>query len=340
MHNYIVFKNENALYYECNYSCDNAIFLKLGSSSFFITDGRYEIEAKLAVKGAKVVISKDILSKLIDILKGSKVKKVAIDPNEWSIYSFNKLKDSLPIKFKFKPFFSHKKRIIKSELELKYLKKAVKIGKKAFLEIAKELRDKEGFKEYRLNFLAESILRDYGKRDISFEPILALDANAAKPHAVPTNYKLKQNSLILLDAGVKYKRYCSDRTRTAIFNKDLEFNYKQKFKSKKIQKAYDTVLKAHDMAIKKARSGMKAKDIDKIARDIIDKAGFGKYFVHSTGHGVGLDIHEMPYISSKSKITIEDNMVFTIEPGIYIENEFGIRIEDMVVMKNGRAEKL
>ncbi|HIP62053.1 MAG TPA: M24 family metallopeptidase, partial [Sulfurovum sp.] len=115
---------------------------------------------------------------------------------------------------------------------------------------------------------------------------------------------------------------------------------KQNYKSKKIQKAYDAVLKAHDKAIKNACSGMRANKIDAIGRDIIDKAGFGKYFIHSTGHGVGLDIHEMPYVSSRSRTKIEDNMVYTIEPGIYIPNEFGIRIEDMVVMRDGRAEVL
>jgi len=154
---------------------------------------------------------------------------------------------------------------------------------------------------------------------------------------LPTSKKLKKGDLLLFDAGVKYKRYCSDRTRTAYFDGTIEFKYKQKFKSKKIQKAYDTVLKAHDVAIKKARSGMKAKEIDRLARDVVEKAGFGKYFVHSTGHGVGLDIHEMPYISKTSDTIIEDGMVFTIEPGIYIEDSFGIRIEDMVVMKNGKA---
>ena len=97
------------------------------------------------------------------------------------------------------------------------------------------------------------------------------------------------------------------------------------------------VLKAHDNAIEKARSGMKAKKIDAFTRDIIEKGGMGKYYVHSTGHGVGLDIHEMPYISAKSDMHVEDGMVYTVEPGIYIPGEFGIRIEDMVAMENGRA---
>ncbi len=335
--NYIIYKNENALYYECGYSCDNAVFLTLGSESFFITDGRYEIEAKEAVDGAKVCIASNLLKELVNILKKHKVKKVAIDPKEWNLNAYFFLKENIPAKFKFKPDFSHKKRIIKSAKEIKYLKKAVKIGKSAFKEVAHKISEIDGLNEQRLNFLAESILRDFGKRDISFEPILAIGENAAKPHALPTGRELKKGDLLLFDAGVKYKRYCSDRTRTAFYNGELNFKIKQKFGTKKMQKVYDTVLKAHDRAIKKARSGMKASEIDKLARDVIEKAGFGKYFVHSTGHGVGLDIHEMPYISGRSDTVIKDGMVFTIEPGIYLEGEFGVRIEDMVVMKEGRA---
>ncbi len=195
---------------------------------------------------------------------------------------------------------------------------------------------------------------------------------------------------MLFDAGIKYKRYCSDMTRTAAVCKDMHFGKEQKFKNrlhskiyeivlkaqeKTISKArsgmsgkdidaiarneieksgygkyfvlhskiYEIVLKAQEKTISKARSGMSGKDIDAIARNEIEKSGYGKYFVHSTGHGVGLDIHELPRISrlSEDRIDrIEDNMVFSIEPGIYLPNEFGVRIEDVVVMRNGRAEIL
>ncbi len=124
-----------------------------------------------------------------------------------------------------------------------------------------------------------------------------------------------------------------------VLNLDLKFSFKreQKFKNAKHQKVYDIVLKAQLNAIEKARVGMKASDVDKLTRDIIEQSGYGKYFVHSTGHGVGLDIHEYPVINSKSDVIIEDNMVFTIEPGIYLPSEFGVRIEDTVVMQNGKA---
>jgi Xaa-Pro aminopeptidase len=335
--NYML-KNENAIYYECGYSCDNALYIHLGSEAFFITDSRYTIDAKEHVKGAKVVIGSDLYEEVLKILKKTKVKKVIFDPKEWTVAGFEKLSSANKVIFKAELDLSHKKRIIKSDRELKILSKAAKLGAKAFKALAKEF-SKNGFgkNEYDLTHTAKSVLGSFGKYELSFDPIVAVNANAAKPHAMPTKSRLKRGDLLLVDAGLKYKRYCSDRTRTVEADRDFKFNTKQTFKRKKIQKAYDTVLKAHDHAIAKARSGMKAKKVDALTRNIIAKAGFGEYYVHSTGHGVGLDIHEMPYISTKSDTIIEDGMVYTIEPGIYIPNEFGIRIEDMVAMVDGKA---
>ena len=338
--NYML-KDENAIYYECGYSCDNALYLSLGSEAYFITDSRYTIDAGQNVKSAKVVINGDLYGEAVELLKRSKVKKVFFDPKEWSVAGFARISSKTKVMFKEELDLSHKKRIIKSDEELKILSKAAKLGAKAFKSLAKEFR-KNGFgeDEYTLTHRAKSILGDFGKYELSFDPIVAINANAAKPHAMPTSSKLENNDLLLVDAGLKYKRYCSDRTRTVQADRYFMFDTHQKFKSKKIQKAYDTVLKAHDNAIDKARSGMKAKKVDALTRDIVTKAGFGEYYVHSTGHGVGLDIHEMPYISTKSDTVIEDGMVYTIEPGIYIPDEFGIRIEDMVAMVDGKAKVL
>jgi len=335
--NYML-KDENAIYYECGYSCDNALYLSLGSEAFFITDSRYTIDATQHVQGAKVVIDGDLYGAAVSLLKKARVKKVVFDPKEWSVNGFERVSSQCKVKFDPQLDFSHKKRIIKNDEELKILAKAAKLGAKAFKILAKEFC-KNGFgeNEYTLTYRAKGVLSDLGKYELSFDPIVAVNANAAKPHAMPTSAKLAKDDLLLVDAGLKYKRYCSDRTRTVQADKDFIFDTKQSFKRKKIQKAYDTVLKAHDNAIAKARSGMKAKKVDALTRDIITKAGFGEYYVHSTGHGVGLDIHEMPYISTKSDTVIEDGMVYTIEPGIYIPDEFGIRIEDMVAMVDGKA---
>jgi len=338
--NYML-KDENAIYFECQYSCDNALYLSLGKEAFFLTDSRYTLDAKENVRNAKVIICANLYEKAKEILQKSTIKKITYDPKEWSVYGFEQLRTKLKITFKPESDFSHKKRMIKSDEILKILAKSAKLGSKAFDRLAKVFRH-EGFgkDEYSLTHIAQGILGDYGKYDLSFHPIVAINGNASKPHALATGTKLAENDLLLVDAGLKYKRYCSDRTRTISANGKLQFSTNQKYKSKKIQKAYDCVLKAHDNAISKARSGMKAKTVDALTRDIITKAGFGEFYVHSTGHGVGLDIHEMPYISKKSDTIIEDGMVYTIEPGIYIPNEFGIRIEDMVAMVDGRAKVL
>jgi len=338
--NYML-KDENAIYYECGYSCDNALFLRLGKDAFFITDSRYTLDARDNVKNAQVVINGDLYGEAVKLLKYAKVKKVIFDPKEWTVDGFDKVRTQLKIMFNPEPDFSHKKRIIKTDEELKIISKAAKLGAKAFKHLAKEFR-KNGFgkDEYTLTHMAKGILGDFGKYELSFDPIIAINKNAARPHAMPRATVLEKNDLLLVDAGLKYKRYCSDRTRTVQADKYLMFDTNQSYKRKKIQKAYDTVLKAHDNAIANARSGMKAKKVDALTRDVIEKAGFGEYYIHSTGHGVGLDIHEMPYISAKSDTIIEDGMVYTIEPGIYIPNEFGIRIEDMVAMVDGKATVL
>ncbi len=338
MNNFIL-KNENAIYYECGYSCDNVIYLNLGKESFFITDARYTIEAQDHVKNAKVIESSNLIEAAQKVIKKSKVKKIIFDGNDFSYDSFTKLTEKLKAKFVNEPSFSQKKRMIKSDDEITILHKAAKLGRQGFKEFAKYVR-KNGFEatEKFLFFKATEKMSQVGKLGLSFEPIVAINANAAKPHALPTGKKLHKDDLLLMDAGVKYKRYCSDRT--CVSHVDFEhFNFKreQTFKKKKHQKIYDIVLKAQLNAIDNARVGMKASEIDNLTRSIIEEAGFGKEFVHSTGHGVGLDIHEYPFINSKSDVIIEDNMVFTIEPGIYLPNEFGVRIEDTVAMINGKA---
>ena len=338
MKNFIL-QNENAVYFECKFSCDNVIFLNLEKDRFFITDSRYTTEAKEYAKKCEVVESSNLIETAKEILKKNKIKKINFDPNDFTYATYTKLSEDIKTQFIEKPNFSKQKRIIKSDKEISILKKAAEAGRVGFKELAKYIR-KNGFNqtEQFLFFKAFEKMTQTGKLDISFEPIIAINENAAKPHALPTSKKLKLNDLILVDAGIKYKRYCSDRTCTsAVDFETFNFKREQKFKNEKHQKIYDIVLKAQLNAIENARTGMKASEIDKLTRDVIEKAGYGKYFIHSTGHGVGLDIHEFPFINSKSDVIIEDNMVFTIEPGIYLPNEFGVRIEDTIVMQNGKA---
>jgi Xaa-Pro aminopeptidase len=337
-----ILRDENAIYYECGYSSDNAVYLRLGEDAWLITDSRYTVEAKEAVRGAEVVEASDLPKAARALLRARGVRRVVYDPKDWSHQAFEAMAQKLPhIRFAPVPDLSHRKRIIKRDDEIALLKKAAELGREGFDTFARYLStgglDR---REKRLHFEAKAAMSHYGEYDLSFDPIVAVNANAAKPHALPTDVTLKKGDLLLVDAGLKYRRYCSDRTRTAYVGDTVHFGDAQHFASPKIQKAYDLVRKAHDTAIAKARSGMTGAEIDRLAREVIEKGGMGEAFVHSTGHGVGLDIHEMPYISKRGTTVVEAGMVFTIEPGVYFPGEFGIRIEDMVVMRHGRAEVL
>lgn len=337
--NYIL-KDENAQFFECGFSCDNAIFLKLGSEAFFITDGRYTTEARESIKNAEVILGdrRDLLKTVRLLVRKSGISRLIYNPNEWSVDAYERLSSKLKISFQRKANFSQEKRIIKSEDELVILRQAALYGKEAFTRFGEFLKAHEGIDEQRAFFEAEAIFKKEGALGLSFEPIVALGENAAKPHALPTSKVLKKGELVLLDAGVKYRRYCSDRTRTSHYDERFAFEKTQRFTDTLQQKVYDTVLRAQEAALKAVKIGIKAKEIDRAAREIIAEAGFGDYFIHSTGHGVGLDIHELPVIGARSETVIEENMVFTIEPGIYLPEKFGVRIEDTIIVRNNGAE--
>ncbi len=223
--------NENAIYYECGYSCDNAIYISFGSEAFFITDGRYTIDAQKNVKFATVVIDGDLYAMAIKIIKKSKIKKMIFDPKEWSVYGLDRLRSGLKVKFEPVVDFSHKRRIVKTKEEIEILSTSAKLGAKAFKQLAKAFRKSGlGKDEYTLTHIARGVLADEGLYGLSFDPIVAIDENASKPHATPTDKKLKKDSLLLVDAGLKYRRYCSDRTRTVSFDKYMMCDTHQSFK--------------------------------------------------------------------------------------------------------------
>ena len=340
MKNYIL-QNENPVYYECGYSCDNCIYININEESFFITDARYKTDVNQNIKNkSQIFITNDLIKTAKKILKKSKIKKIIFDPMDFSHFIYTKLSEDLKIKFIPKVNFSKEKRIIKTSVEIDLIKRAMRIGRAGFVKFQEFLK-KDGFgkSEQFLAYMAQTFLSSHGKHNLSFDAIIAINENSAKPHAHPSDKIYNENDLLLFDGGIKYKRFCSDRTVT--FGNNLDnFSHtqrEQKFKNKKHQKIYDIVLKAQETTIKKARVGMKASQIDLIGRKIIEKAGYGEFFVHSTGHGVGLDIHEYPVISAKSDVIIKENMVFTVEPGIYLPDEFGVRIEDTLVMQNKKA---
>lgn len=355
MKNNFILHNENSIFYECGYSCDNAVFIHTTSGNFFLTDARYTLEAQNTAKNCEIInITSSLFESTRDFIKKLNIKNIYFDPREITYYDFNTLSSGLNIEFKSKIYMSMQKRKIKKQKEIQKLKMASNLGKIAFDKLANFINYKNTnlstnktkifnddlLKERDIFFNATNIFKANGELELSFNPIVAINENAAKAHALPTDKKLKNGDLFLLDAGVRFKKYCSDRTRTACFNESINFSKEQKFINQKQQEIYEIVKQAQELAIKKAKSGNLASDVDMAARDFIKKCGYGEFFIHSTGHGIGIDIHELPIISSNNHEILKPGMVFSIEPGIYIPNEFGIRIEDVVVITQDGCEIL
>lgn len=188
----------------------------------------------------------------------------------------------------------------------------------------------EGSSEKQLANKIKKWFKANGAEGLSFDPIVAFGSNGANPHHKPTDRKLTKRDVVVIDMGCVYKGYCSDITRTFLPLKPT---------AKQLQ-VYKLVLKANMKAIKLAKPGLKANELDKIARDVITKGRHGKYFIHTTGHGIGKVVHDGLRIGPKDDTVLKNGMFFTIEPGIYIPNMFGIRIEDTVCLVNNKIDVL
>lgn len=217
-------------------------------------------------------------------------------------------------------------RSVKDADELAILTKAIEIADEAFAQVAPTIRP--GHTEVEVAWMLEKAMRELGADSVSFETIVAAGPNAALPHHRPADVPIQDGQPLLIDMGAKYQGYCSDLSRTIFIGGSYDDTFR---------KVYDTVLGAQLTAIATVEKGMTAGDCDGLARAVIDEAGYGDTFGHSLGHGVGLAVHELPGVGPRSTMVLEDNMAFTVEPGIYISGWGGVRIEDIVVMEEGKA---
>ena len=272
---------------------------------------------------AKIFVLKNSFSDtLIDICKNYKIKNLDIDTTNMDYNLFqllnNKLRENkISVVTNEKQILDRRK--IKSKEEIKNIKKACIIVSEVFEKIKKIVIP--GMTELDVHFKIEE---EFAKRHVvqSFKTIVASGPNSANPHHISGNRKIQKNDVVLIDMGCIYNGYCSDLTRTFFVGKTNKYQ----------QKVWDIVKLAHDKALISVKQDMKASDIDSLAREEIKKEGYGKNFIHTTGHGVGLNIHESPSIGSKSKDILKESMVITIEPGIYLDKKFGVRIEDTVLV--------
>ncbi len=241
-------------------------------------------------------------------LKKEGIKRLAIEPS-LPYGTYEKLRDDFEIASKT---YVDKQRMIKTPREIENIAKATEIAQKSFMQLD-ILNNKNTEKEIAFDLVRFMI--ENGAEKESFDTIVTSGANSSLPHAIPQGKKLGQP--ILIDWGAKYNGYCSDNTRTMVYD---EFQHE----------IWDIVAEAHDKAIKAIKPGFKCSEIDMISRDVISEYGYGDNFIHSTGHSLGLDIHETPGFSPRDDTVIEEGMVITVEPGIYLEGKFGVRLEDTV----------
>jgi len=295
----------------------SALLLITRRDAFFFTDFRYREQAGREVKGCEIVVPAGALLRGIKkTLRSLRISSLGFEfTAPYSLY--HELKGDFALRA-LKDMVESL-RLKKEEEEVRLIKKAVKRAEDAFAEVRPEI--KRGVTERAVALRLEESLRRGGCQRIPFDIIVASGENAALPHASVSGKRIEPGDLVVIDWGGEAGGYFSDMTRTLLVRgPDIEGKVE----------IYNTVLRANRSAVRTAGAGVSAKEVDRAARDLIKGAGFGDFFGHGTGHGVGLDIHESPRISLISKDILGQGMVFTIEPGIYIPGVGGVRIEDMV----------
>lgn len=261
------------------------------------------------------------------IIEEEKIKSISYQP-EITNCSLMKQMNLLPVSFKTHPYLSETIRMVKDDYEIKQLKHAAIINRNAIMATYKSI--KPGISEKEIAGELEYQMRKLGSDGLSFPTIVATKKNAYNPHAFPSATKVEQNDVVLIDFGAMVNGYHADQTYTFIIGKA----------DSRTKLLYNTVFLAQYDAIESIREGIAAYEIDEFARKRLRKEGLEKQFIHGTGHGVGLAVHELPWISPSSKQVIKPNMVFTIEPGVYFDNGLGIRHEVTVLAHDYDAEVL
>ncbi|MEO0231417.1 MAG: aminopeptidase P family protein [candidate division WOR-3 bacterium] len=294
------------------------------NKSYFITDSRYEEESKKEIEEEfEILIHKGLTQTLKKARFMRYIKRIGFE-KDWMPYGvYKNFEKELNKKFVPCEDIVRKIRIHKNDSEIEKIKKAQRINEKIFEEIIDIIKP-DKVREIDLAAEIEYKIKKSGG-EVPFPPIVATGSNSALPHAKPGKRIIKNNKPLKIDMGVKYKGFCSDMTRTIWIGKKP---------SQEFIKIYQIVLDAQNKAIESIKIGMEAKEVDGIARKHIEEKGYGKFFGHGLGHGIGIEVHELPALSPLSKDKIEEGMVFTIEPGIYLPNRFGVRIEDLVCIKN------
>lgn len=309
-----------------------ALLIPARGKGYLLTDFRYQLQAEKEARNMEVMLyPKGLLTLLKKLLFKLDIKTLGFEDHYTLHRNALVMQESLAKKnISITPLTGliEKMRLIKDEEEIALIRKSVRLNEEVFQEVFEQLSPKQT--ELDVALLIEQTMRKKGAEAASFESIVASGPNGALPHAVPSAERIRKNQCLTIDMGLILDGYCSDMTRNLVVGKP----------DKKYKKLHRLVRKAQLAGIKAIRSGATCKEVDKVARDIIAAQGYGKYFGHGLGHGVGLAVHEAPRLSSRSKMKLKPGMIVTVEPGVYIPDWGGIRLENMVVVRKDGCENL
>ena len=327
----LIMSEENICYFTSFHS-SNGYLVVTGEKAYFFTDSRYIEAAQNTVKGCRAVLLTRVSTEIKEYVRENGILKIYTERNRISVSTADFLKTAfLPCRVTFSKKLEElitSSREIKEAEEIECIKKAQSIAEAAFNHVLTFI--KPGVTEKQIALELDFYMLSHGAEAVSFETIAVTGAKSSMPHGVPDDTIVKDGDFITMDFGAVYKGYHSDMTRTVAVGNV----------SDKQKKIYDIVLKAQENALSVLKSGLSCAEADKAAREIIEDAGYGDYFGHGTGHGVGVEIHEEPSLSPRSKQTLKEGDVVTVEPGIYLPSEFGVRIEDMALITKDGYENL
>ncbi|HHU60427.1 MAG: Xaa-Pro peptidase family protein [Bacillota bacterium] len=293
-----------------------------------LTDFRYVEQVKEQCPDWELIEIEDVNTSLKTLIDDQNVKKIVYEKDFVTVGLLEEWEKNLNAKFVPIGGWVQEMRIIKKSEEIEFIRQAAQIGDRAFAKLLPTINS--GITESELAIELEYIVRKMGAEGMSFDPIVASGPRSALPHARPGERVLSVGDFVVFDFGCIVNGYCSDMTRTIVIGEPEERH----------MLIYDLVLKAQKESLAAIAPGKTGAEIDAVAREIISDAGYGEYFGHGLGHGVGLEIHENPRLSRRDDTVLEPGMVVTVEPGIYLPDFGGVRIEDMVVVTDEGCDVL
>lgn len=328
----LILFNESNMHYFCGFSpSEGIIFILKDGTAYHIVDSRYTETAQNHAKKTGLTVCEPAVSfkeYIAEICKKANVKKIAFEDETISLKTYSAYKDATGCEFTGIGTALMEIRNVKEPEEIQYMKKANEIAEKSLAELLNHIKPGKTEKELQAYF--DYIMLKNGSDGVSFDTILLTGAHTSLPHGVPSDIVIKKNDFVLIDFGATYNGYHSDMTRTfAVSGADDE-----------MKEMYNLVLEAQLAGIKALKPNTACADVYKAAYDVLEKKNMGKYFRHSLGHGVGLEIHEGYNASPRSKDVFMPGNITSVEPGIYIPDKFGIRIEDVCLVTESGNEDI